>query len=32
MDSRIQDVLDIYHAMIETEQNSPRELPPGGRD
>lgn len=32
MDSRIQDVLDIYHAMIEAEQNSPRELPPGGRD
>lgn len=32
MDSRIQDVLDIYHAMIETEHNSPRELPPGGRD
>ena len=32
MDSGIQDVLDIYHAMIETEHNSPRELPPGGRD
>ncbi|NEK55620.1 methyltransferase, partial [Rhizobium leguminosarum] len=32
MDSRIQDVLDIYHAMIETEHDSPRELPPGGRD
>ena len=32
MDSGIQDVLDTYHAMIETEHNSPRELPPGGRD
>lgn len=32
MDTEIQDVLDIYHAMIETEHNSPRELPPGGRD
>ncbi|MBX5161679.1 DUF1442 domain-containing protein [Rhizobium sp. NZLR8] len=32
MDSRIEEVLDIYHAMIETERNSPRELPPGGRD
>ncbi|WP_245506759.1 O-methyltransferase [Rhizobium leguminosarum] len=32
MGSGIQDVLDIYHAMIETEHNSPRELPPGGRD
>lgn len=32
MGNGIQDVLDIYHAMIETEHNSPRELPPGGRD
>jgi predicted O-methyltransferase YrrM len=32
MDSRIQEVLDMYHTMIETERNSPRELPPGGRD
>ncbi|XXB05665.1 class I SAM-dependent methyltransferase [Rhizobium sp. YTUHZ045] len=32
MDSRISQVLDIYHEMIETERNGPRELPPGGRD
>ncbi|MBB4167321.1 DUF1442 domain-containing protein [Rhizobium sp. BK538] len=32
MDSKIQDVLDTYHAMIREEQNCPRELPPGGRD
>ncbi|MBB5662886.1 O-methyltransferase [Rhizobium leguminosarum] len=32
MDNRIEEVLDIYHGMIETERNSPREQPPGGRD
>ncbi|MEZ2132356.1 MULTISPECIES: O-methyltransferase [unclassified Sinorhizobium] len=32
MDSKIQEVLDIYHEMIRAEQNSPRETPPGGRD
>lgn len=32
MDSRIGRVLDIYHEMIETERNSPRDMPPGGRD
>lgn len=32
MDSRIRDVLETYHVMIHEEQNSPRELPPGGRD
>ncbi|MGV4795396.1 hypothetical protein [Rhizobium sp. F40D2] len=32
MDNRIEEVLDIYRAMIETERNSLRELPPGGRD
>ncbi|MBB4234098.1 DUF1442 domain-containing protein [Rhizobium esperanzae] len=32
MDGRIQDVLDTYHTMIATERNSPRKLPPGGRD
>ncbi|WP_237354900.1 hypothetical protein [Rhizobium phaseoli] len=29
MDSRIGRVLDIYHEMIETERNSPRDMPPG---
>ncbi|MBB3541506.1 MULTISPECIES: DUF1442 domain-containing protein [unclassified Rhizobium] len=32
MDSKIQDVLDTYHVMIREEQNSPRQLVPGGRD
>ncbi|EGE55216.1 UNVERIFIED_ORG: putative O-methyltransferase YrrM [Rhizobium esperanzae] len=32
MDSRIGRVLDIYHEMIETERNSPRDMPPSGRD
>lgn len=32
MDSRIGRVLDIYHEMIEMERNSPRDMPPGGRD
>lgn len=32
MDSKIQEVLDIYHDMIRAEQNSARENPPGGRD
>ncbi|WP_019280721.1 O-methyltransferase [Rhizobium grahamii] len=32
MDGKIQDVLDTYHVMIREEQNSPRQLAPGGRD
>jgi predicted O-methyltransferase YrrM len=32
MDSKIQDVLETYHVMIREEQNSPRQLAPGGRD
>ncbi|MBB2705191.1 UNVERIFIED_ORG: hypothetical protein GGE63_003307 [Rhizobium esperanzae] len=32
MDSRIGRVLDIYHEMIETDRNSPRDMPPSGRD
>lgn len=32
MDSRIEDVLATYHAMIRDERSRPRELPAGGRD
>lgn len=32
MDSKIAAVLDIYHDLIHEERNSPREMPPGGRD
>jgi predicted O-methyltransferase YrrM len=32
MDDKINAVLDVYHELIRNEQNSPRELPPGGRD
>lgn len=32
MDSKIQEVLDIFHEMIRAEQNSPRENAVGGRD
>lgn len=32
MDEKIAAVLETYHEMIHREQNSPREMPPGGRD
>ncbi|MDE1994777.1 MAG: DUF1442 domain-containing protein [Rhizobiaceae bacterium] len=32
MDEKILGVLDAYHEMIDKERNSPREMPPGGRD